>query len=119
GYRTMPLDREGELLVLGADAELRSRLAALLEPRDKLVARVERRHVDLIAGHRVPSGKKGGDLTHGIEERAMTRCRPAGGTAGADNAPAADGGAGRWRCSCGAACLVLPPERRNFARIEG
>ena len=40
-----------ELLVLGADAELRLRLAARLEPRDQFVARVDRRHVDLVAGH--------------------------------------------------------------------
>src|SRR6185295_5366108 len=47
----MEIGREGELLVLGADAELRLRLAALLEPRDELVARFDRRQVNDIASH--------------------------------------------------------------------
>ncbi len=42
GHRPMVGDREGELLVLGADAEFRLRLAARLEPRDEFVARFDR-----------------------------------------------------------------------------
>jgi hypothetical protein len=37
--------------VLGADTELRLRLAARGEPRDEFVARRYRRHVDLITSH--------------------------------------------------------------------
>ena len=51
GYGPMALEREYELLVLGADAKLRVRPAARLEPRDQLLARLDGRHVDLIAGH--------------------------------------------------------------------
>src|SRR5262249_27096545 len=49
--RVMAIDRKHELLVLGAEAELRSGLAARLEPRDELLARFDRRHVDLVASH--------------------------------------------------------------------
>src|SRR5262249_50319975 len=44
-------DPERELLVLGADQERRLGLAPRLEPRDQLVARSDRRHIDLVAGH--------------------------------------------------------------------
>ena len=71
GHRPVAVDREREFLVLGADAELRLRLAARLEPRDEFVARVDRRHVDLVAGHAGVPAKKGRDLKHGRGERAM------------------------------------------------
>jgi hypothetical protein len=45
------LHHEHELLVLGADAELRLGFAARFEPRNKFLARLDRRHVDLVAGH--------------------------------------------------------------------
>ncbi len=51
GDRPMILDREGEFLVLRADPPLRLRLAACLEPRDEIVARLDRRHVDLVTSH--------------------------------------------------------------------
>jgi hypothetical protein len=37
--------------MLGADAEHALGLATRLEPRDQFVARVDRRHIDLIASH--------------------------------------------------------------------
>src|SRR5262249_15267746 len=84
GNRPVAFDREGELLVLGADAVLRLRLAALGEPRDEFVARFDRRHVDLVTSHaqaKLPASK-GGDLTRGLcgrECRALTRsCRSTG-----------------------------------------
>ena len=61
----MSFRREGEFFVLGADAKLRFGLAALLEPRDQVVARAQGRHVDLIAGHAGFRCRKGRDLTHG------------------------------------------------------
>ena len=51
GHRPVAVDREGELLVLGADAEFRLRLDARFEPRDEFVARFDRRHVDLVTSH--------------------------------------------------------------------
>ena len=51
GHRPVPLHGEGEFLVLGADAELRLRLAARFEPGDEFVARLDRGHVDLVTGH--------------------------------------------------------------------
>ena len=51
GHGPMAIHGEDELLVLGADAELRLRLAARLKPRDQFVARIDRRHVDLVASH--------------------------------------------------------------------
>ena len=50
-HRPVALDRERELLVLGADAEFGFRLAARLEPRDEFIARFDRRHVDLVTSH--------------------------------------------------------------------
>ncbi len=44
-------DGEGELLVLGADAELCLWLAARFQPGDEFVARLDRRHVDLVTSH--------------------------------------------------------------------
>src|SRR5215475_5357325 len=56
----MAIDRKHELLVLGTEAELRSGLAARLEPRDELLARFDRRHVDLVASHTaVPTAREG------------------------------------------------------------
>jgi hypothetical protein len=51
GHRPMVLDREGEFLVLGADAELIRRRASPFEPGDEFVARLDRGHVDLVTGH--------------------------------------------------------------------
>ena len=84
GDRAVALDREHELLVLGADAELRLRLAARLEPRDQLVARFDRRHVDLVASHAgVPAeraatihgGCEGGQLGHAPRTRSRAAPR--------------------------------------------
>jgi hypothetical protein len=50
---------EGEFFVLGADAELFFRLAARFKPRDKLVARLDRGHIDLITGHAEFRHRKG------------------------------------------------------------
>ena len=47
----VPLECEGEFLVLGADAELRLRLDALRNPFNELVAPLDRRQVDLITRH--------------------------------------------------------------------
>ena len=58
GHRPVILDREGEFLVLGADAELFRRLAARFEPGDEFVARLDRGHVDLVTGHEVFRRKK-------------------------------------------------------------
>src|SRR6476619_4238177 len=51
GNRAMPLDREHELLMLGTDTKLRLGFAARFEPRNEFVARLDRRHVDLVASH--------------------------------------------------------------------
>ena len=51
GYRPVVLHGEGEFFVLGADAELRLRLAAGCEPGDEFVARLDRGHVDLVTCH--------------------------------------------------------------------
>ena len=59
GHRPMAVDGEGELLVLGADAELRLRLAARFEPGDEFVARLDRGHVDLVTSHARVRRKKG------------------------------------------------------------
>ena len=59
GHRAVVFDREGEFLVLGADAELRLRLAARFEPGDEFVARLDRGHVDLVTSHAgIPAGAK-------------------------------------------------------------
>src|SRR5262249_32888340 len=49
-------ERERQLLVLGADAEFGLRLGASGEPRDQFVARLDRRHVELVTSHE-DSGK--------------------------------------------------------------
>src|SRR5262249_42744735 len=51
GHRPVTLDREGEFLVLGADAVFRLRLAALRDPRDQFGARFYGRHLDLVTSH--------------------------------------------------------------------
>ena len=50
-HRLVAIDGEGEFLVLGADAELRLRLAARFEPGDEFVARLDGGHVDLVTSH--------------------------------------------------------------------
>src|SRR5262249_4696291 len=59
--------REHELLVLGTEAELRSGLAARLKPRDELLARFDRRHVDLVASHTAVPTKRAATLHGGCE----------------------------------------------------
>ena len=54
GHRTMALQREGELLVLGAEPELRFGFDALREPMHQIVAPLDRRQVDLITRHAGP-----------------------------------------------------------------
>src|SRR4051812_16614445 len=51
GHRIAPARGEGELLMLGADAELRLRLVALLEPGDQFVARFDGLQVNDITSH--------------------------------------------------------------------
>src|SRR5581483_5291764 len=51
GDRPAVLAREGEFFVLGADTEVRARPAAGREPGDQFVARLDRRHIDLVTGH--------------------------------------------------------------------
>jgi hypothetical protein len=51
GDRIVAMNGEREFFVLGADAPLRLRLAARLEPGDEFVAPFHRRHVDLVTGH--------------------------------------------------------------------
>ena len=72
GHRAVAFEREGEFLVLGADAELRFRLDALGNPSDEFVAPLDRRQVDLVTRH-AGSRKKGRDLTRGAA-KAMRRC---------------------------------------------
>src|SRR5262245_27612368 len=78
--RVMAIDRKHELLVRGTEAELRSGPAARLEPRDELLARFDRRHVDLVASHTaVPAeraatlhgGCKGGQLVSDLAMRGI------------------------------------------------
>ena len=75
GHRPVAVDGEGELLVLGADAELRLRLAARLEPRDEFVARLDRRHVDLVTGHAEFRRKKVATLNMGTAKGNVSRAR--------------------------------------------
>ena len=51
GHGLMAIQRERRLLVLGADAEIGRRLHAGLDPRDEFVARMQRRHIDLVTRH--------------------------------------------------------------------
>ncbi len=51
GHRLVTGEGEGEFLVLGADAEALARLFACGEPRDEFVARLDRRHIDLVTSH--------------------------------------------------------------------
>src|SRR5262252_6514004 len=89
----MAIDRKHELLVLGTEAELRFGLAARLEPRDELLARFDRRHVDLVASHTaVPTeraatlhgGCEGGQLVSRLIIRALSRQKSALADGGAD-----------------------------------
>jgi hypothetical protein len=58
GNGRVALEREGQLFVLGADAELRRRLHAGRHPGDEFVPRLERCEVDLVASH--SCGRSGG-----------------------------------------------------------
>jgi hypothetical protein len=71
GHRLVPGEREGQFLVLGADAETLGRLAALLEPMHELVARLDRRQVDLVACH--SGGCSGGGGTIPSDRRIANR----------------------------------------------
>src|ERR1700688_2021323 len=74
GHRPVVFLGEGKFLVLGADAELRLRLAARFEPGDEFVARLDRGHVNLITSHasvRLFFAQKGRDVKHGALQRAM------------------------------------------------
>src|ERR1700674_2286965 len=51
GHGPMVLQREGQLLVLGADAVALRRPCPRGEPGDKLVPRLNRSPVDLVTGH--------------------------------------------------------------------
>jgi len=57
-----------ELLVLGANAKLRLRLAARLEPRDQFLAGFDRRHVDLVASHAALPAKGPRPYTAAVRE---------------------------------------------------
>src|SRR5665647_2849125 len=59
GHRPVALNREGEFLMLGADAELRPRLATRFEPGDKFVARLDRGNVNLVTSHASVRQEKG------------------------------------------------------------
>src|SRR6476620_9504133 len=74
GNRAMPLDREHELLMLGTDTKLRLAFAARFEPRNEFLARLDRRHVDLVASHAGGSDGKGRDLTRRPQGRAIGSC---------------------------------------------
>src|SRR6476620_11732949 len=74
GNRAMPLDREHELLMLGTDTKLRLGFAARFEPRNEFLARLDRRHVDLVASHAGGSDGKGRDLTRRPQGRAIGSC---------------------------------------------
>src|SRR5262249_40632993 len=65
GHRLVTGEREGEFVVLGADAEPLPRLVARLEPRDKLVSGLDRRHVDLVTGHAVSVGERAATIHKG------------------------------------------------------
>ena len=51
------LQRERRLLVLGADAEFGRRLHAGRQPRHQFVARLQRRHIDLVTRHTNSGGR--------------------------------------------------------------
>ena len=71
GHRTMTFEREGEFLVLGADAELRFRFDALRNPIDEIVAPFDRRQVDLVTRHAGSRRKKVATLHTG---RGKAQC---------------------------------------------
>ena len=74
GDRAVALEREGEFLVLGADAELRFRLDALSDPVDEIVAPFDRRQVDLITRHAGYRTKWAATL-HAGRAREQSGCR--------------------------------------------
>ena len=51
GNGKMALGRERRLFVFGADPEFGNGLHAGLQPRDQFVARLQRRHIDLVTRH--------------------------------------------------------------------
>ena len=67
GNGVVALDRKRELLVLGADAKVRPGFAARLEPRDEILARFDRCHVDLVASHGVVREKRAATLHGGCK----------------------------------------------------
>src|SRR5437660_11913020 len=73
--RSMVLDHEHELLVLGAEAELRLGLAARFEPRDKLLARLDRRHVDLVTSHAGIRQERAATLHGSCAGGQLVKCR--------------------------------------------
>src|SRR3984893_17928466 len=81
GHRLVAADREREFFVLGADAEARLRHDARGEPGDEVVARLDRCHVDFVAGHvGNPSGKGARPYTRpprkGNQGREIARAAP-------------------------------------------
>ena len=75
GHRPVSLQREGEFLVLGADAELRFRFDALGKPIHEIVAPLDRRQVDLITRHKASWEKSAATLyaAHGQEQCGADR----------------------------------------------
>ena len=71
GDRPMAGDREGEFFMLGADAKLFARLFARGEPRDQFVARLDRRHIDLVTSHAVLSAPERGATLHPVNKSAI------------------------------------------------
>ena len=71
GHRTVAFQREGEFLVLGADAELRFRFDPLRNPIDEIVAPFDRRQVDLVTRHAGSRRKKVATLH---TERGKAQC---------------------------------------------
>src|SRR6185295_8650722 len=67
----MPINRGQYLLMLGSDTKLRLGFAARFEPRNEFLARLDRRHVDLVASHVGGSDGKGRDLTRRLQGRAI------------------------------------------------
>ena len=76
GHRTVPLQREHEFLVLGADVELRFGFDALGNPLHEIVAPFERRQVDLITCHAGSRKKRPRPYTRRAEESNAARQGP-------------------------------------------
>ena len=132
GQRFVAGEREGELLVLGADPEALARLHAGREPRDEFVARFDRRHIDYVASHQGSRSEKRPATLHGRSERAIRRqaCLPA--APGAPGAPAGrvsrvcgnvPGGRvcrrlpGMWKGGCAGGCVRGKSPRAWRARL--